>query len=102
MSKCGDKENDDTKGCSKSAGVSIATVSYVLNNRSDKVSGVVAEKVREVVRQLDYHPNMMAKALHSNKTNVIGILYEDTTTYQVNNIIKGIDQVAEEQNIILY
>lgn len=86
------------KDVAKRAGVSIATVSYVLNNRTDKVSDEVAQRVRQVVKELNYSPNMMAKALRMNKTNILGVLSEDITTYQVNNIIQGINQVAEEKN----
>ena len=57
------------KDVAKRAGVSTATVSYVLNDKLDKVSPEVAERIREVMKELDYQPNMMARALRSRKTN---------------------------------
>lgn len=84
------------KDVAELAGVSTATVSYVLNGRENKVSAEVAVKVRRAAEKLSYKPNMMARALRSNRTNIIGVLSEDITTYQVNNIVKGINTAADE------
>lgn len=84
------------KDVAKRAGVSTATVSYVLNDKLDKVSPEVAERIREVMKELDYQPNMMARALRSRKTNIIGVLSEDVTTFQVSSVLKGINQAADE------
>lgn len=78
-------------------GVSTATVSYVLNNKSNKVSKDVTDKVWKAVKELNYQPNLTARALRSNKSRIIAVLSEDITSYQVNNIVKGINQVANEQ-----
>ena len=84
------------KDVAKRAGVSTATVSYVLNDKLDKVSPEVTERIREVMKELDYQPNMMARALRSRKTNIIGVLSEDVTTFQVSSVLKGINQAADE------
>lgn len=86
------------KDVAERAGVSTATVSYVLNNRDKKISDQVAQRVRAAVAELEYQPNMAARALRSNKSNVIGIISEDITTYQVNNIVQGIIQAADSKN----
>jgi len=54
------------------AGVSIATVSRVINN-SPEVAPATAAKVREVIRQLGYVPNALAQALSSKGSHVIGL-----------------------------
>ncbi len=52
------------------AGVSIATVSYVINNRTDvKISNETRKKVLQVINLLDYTPNAAAKALAANQSN---------------------------------
>lgn len=86
------------KDVARKAGVSTATVSYVLNNSDKKVSEKVAQRVREAARELDYRPNMAARTLRLSKTNIIGIISEDVTTYQVSNILQGINQVADQEN----
>ena len=50
------------KDVAKSAGVSIATVSRVLNKKG-AVSPEAEKAVNRAMRQLDYHPNRMARAL---------------------------------------
>ena len=90
------------KDVAKRAGVSTATVSYVMNQRTNKVSESVAAKVRKAARELGYQPNMAARALRSNKSNIIGVISEDIATYQVNNIVQGINQEADAQNYHIF
>lgn len=53
----------------KQAGVSVATVSYVINNREDqRISEETKKKVRQIINLLDYKPNSSAKSLATNKT----------------------------------
>ncbi len=53
----------------KQAGVSVATVSYVINNRDDqRISDETKKKVRQIINLLDYKPNSSAKSLATNKT----------------------------------
>lgn len=58
---------------SKLAGVSLATVSRVLNN-SDKVRAKTRQKVEAAMKKLDYRPNSIAQSLASNRSNSVGIL----------------------------
>ncbi|MDO4595273.1 MAG: LacI family DNA-binding transcriptional regulator [Tissierellia bacterium] len=60
----------------KEAEVSIATVSRVINNNKN-VSPKTRRKVEEVIKKLDYSPNLTARSLASNKTMIIGILVTD-------------------------
>jgi LacI family transcriptional regulator len=58
---------------SELAGVSLATVSRVVNN-SDKVAAKTREKVQAAMRELGYRPNSIAQSLASNRSNSVGIL----------------------------
>ena len=58
------------------AGVSLATVSRVMNNKA-KVSEKTAAKVRAAMEQLGYRPNSMAQSLASNRSNSVGILVSE-------------------------
>ena len=54
------------------AGVSVATVSYIINDRKDvKISEATRKKVLQVINLLNYSPNQTAKALASNKRGQI-------------------------------
>ncbi len=84
------------KDVARRAGVSTATVSYVMNNRMDKVGQEAAKRVREAAEELGYLPNMMARALRSQKTRIIGVLTEDIVSFQACSILQGINQAADE------
>ncbi|WP_374711589.1 LacI family DNA-binding transcriptional regulator [Symbiobacterium terraclitae] len=55
------------------AGVSVATVSYVLNN-DPRVSPETRERVLASIRELDYHPNSWAQGLARRQADIVGLL----------------------------
>jgi LacI family transcriptional regulator len=67
------------RNVAESSGVSIATVSRVLNGRDSKsniqVSEVTRRKVLTVAKELNYHPNIMARGLKGGETQTVGILF---------------------------
>ncbi len=64
------------KDISAACGVSVATVSKALNNHND-VSVETKERIRKIAMDLGYMPNSAAKALKTNRTYNIGILFVD-------------------------
>lgn len=60
----------------KKAGVSVSTVSSVLNGQSvqARISEATSARVEEAARQLGYHHNALAKSLRTGKSNSIGVL----------------------------
>ena len=67
------------KDVAREAGVSIATVSYVINDRIDiKISEATRKKVLQVINLLDYSPNQAAKALAANRKSLLGIYISPT------------------------
>ncbi len=60
------------KDVAKVAGVSIATVSYVLNDRLDMVSEQTREHVLSTAREMGYRPNIAARNLQANRAGLIG------------------------------
>lgn len=57
-------------------GVSVATVSKALNNHSD-IGEETRQKVKSTARELGYHPNSSARALKTNKSYNLGVLYKE-------------------------
>ena len=55
------------------AGVSLTTVSRVLNNRG-YLSQEVKDRVAEAITELNYRPNQVARALHGKSTHTIGVI----------------------------
>ena len=64
------------KDISETCGVSIATVSKALNGRTD-ISTSTKERVLEVAKKMGYVPNSSARALKTNRTYNIGVLFAD-------------------------
>ena len=67
------KKNLSIKDISIEAGVSIATVSRVIN-RQGNYSPEIEKKVRDVIERNNYVPNIAAQALRSNRMPFIGIM----------------------------
>ena len=61
------------KDVAKRAGVSVTTVSRVLNNRG-YISEATRKKVYKAMAELDYHPNEVARSLFRKKSNIIGLI----------------------------
>ncbi len=59
-------------------GVSVASVSKALNHASD-ISEETAEKIQKAARELGYYPNATARALKTNRSSNIGVLFVDDT-----------------------
>jgi LacI family sucrose operon transcriptional repressor len=57
----------------KKAGVSVTTVSRVLNNRG-YISSATREKVYQVMKEINYQPNELARSLFRKKSNLIGLI----------------------------
>ena len=89
------------KDIAERAKVSIATVSYVLNE-SGNVGEETKKKVLEVIKELNYRPNLIAKSLKMKKTNTIGVIVEDMTVFNAPNIIDGINENAEKLGLSIY
>lgn len=86
------------------AGVSVATVSNVLNNNDAKVSKEVKARVLQIIEENHYVPNSLAKGLRKQKTNTIGVITEDITQFQTPKILTGINNIADKKHykILLY
>lgn len=91
------------KDIAEKAGVSITTVSRVLNNKTKGVGEKTRKKVLEIVEELNYIPNAVAKGLVTKKTNILGLIIPDITNPYFPEIAKGVEDTANEYgyNIIL-
>jgi DNA-binding LacI/PurR family transcriptional regulator len=77
------------------AGVSHQTVSRVLHD-SPNVRGETRERVLAAIRQLDYHPNSMARALVTGRSKTLGVVSFDTPLYGPASTLFGIEQAAHD------
>ncbi|MBX9243765.1 LacI family DNA-binding transcriptional regulator [Actinotalea ferrariae] len=74
----------------RTAGVSVATVSKVINGRYG-VAVATSARVQEVIDDLGYESSLVARSLRSTRTNVIGILVAEFEPFST-ELLKGISQ----------
>ncbi|RFZ80233.1 LacI family transcriptional regulator [Lacrimispora amygdalina] len=84
------------KELAKCCGVSVATVSNILNNKPG-ASEKTRKLVLEMAEQLNYTPNIVAKNLKMQKTRSIGVIAEDMTIFSIPDIIDGITDYCQKQ-----
>ena len=86
----------------REAGVSMATVSRVVNGNPN-VKPSTRKKVSDVIDRLNYRPNAVARGLASKKTTTVGVIIPDVTNMYFSSLARGIDDIASmyNYNIIL-
>ncbi|MBC5690083.1 LacI family DNA-binding transcriptional regulator [Mediterraneibacter sp. NSJ-55] len=87
------------KDIAREAGVSITTVSKILNNVDMHISEATKERVMELVKAYNYVPNQIAKGLRSKNSNTIGIVTYDIADPYVSQIIVGVESVSKANDI---
>jgi|LakMenE18May11ns_1017448.scaffolds.fasta_scaffold9828212_2 LacI family transcriptional regulator len=76
------------------SGVSLATVSRVINNNSN-VTAKTRKKVEETIARLGYKPSRLAQALATNKTTNIGIVIPSANYVYIANMLNGMTDEAK-------
>jgi len=82
------------------AGVSRATVSYVINNRTDgnvRISEETRCRVLEAIEELGYRPNVLARSLRQGQTHTIGMIVPDNTNPFFAEVARGVEDTSFEQ-----
>ena len=85
------------KDVAKLAGVSISTVSRVIND-SKPVSSEVKKKVLDAIEELGYRPNEVARTLVTKKSFLIGVIVTDIGNSYVAQMVRGIEEVGKMYN----
>jgi DNA-binding LacI/PurR family transcriptional regulator len=87
----------------KRAGVSIATVSRVLNN-SDRITAETRAKVLEAMQELGYRPSAAARGLARSTTETIALLFPEVSGPFFSEIIRGIETEARRHryHLLIY
>jgi LacI family transcriptional regulator len=85
----------------KAAGVTQATVSYVLNNTGE-ISEPVKKRVLDAADELGYILNVVARNLKLNKTNTIGIIVPDVMNSYYSEMIKFTEKITREHGYFTF
>jgi len=79
------------------AGVSVATVSRVINNRGNVALKSII-KVNKAIEELGYYPNVLARDLRKSESNRVLVLLQTISNPFYATIVKGIEDVAQKYN----
>ena len=91
------------KDIANQAGVSIGTVSLVLNGKTEnRVSQKTSKKVLQIAKELNYEPNAAAKTLKMRKSNTIGFLTDSIgSSPYAGTILLGAQDAARKLGYVL-
>ncbi|WP_405138709.1 LacI family DNA-binding transcriptional regulator [Nocardia sp. NBC_01388] len=76
------------------AGTSTAVVSYVINNGPRPVAPATRARVLAAIAELDYRPNLVARALRSTRSNTIGLIVPDSSEAFFTELVHAVERAA--------
>ena len=85
----------------KQAGVSIKTVSRVVNDQGE-ISPRTREKVLAVIQKLGYRPNLAARSLVTQKSGTVGLVVGDITNPFFTEVARGVQDAAQAKNYHIF
>lgn len=94
------KQTATIQDVAKAAGVSVSTVSRVLNEKGD-VASETQERVASVIEELGYTSNLAARSMRSRRKNLIGLVVPDIGSPYSIEIMKGVNRAIAESKFDL-
>ncbi|MDU1265077.1 MAG: LacI family DNA-binding transcriptional regulator, partial [Peptostreptococcus sp.] len=91
------KKPTTIKDVAREAGVSISTVSRVIND-SKPVTNEVKQRVLDVIKETGYVPNPLARSLVTKKSQLIGVIVPEVTDPFAAEILNGIEEISKMYN----
>lgn len=84
------------KDIANKTGLSITSVSLILNNRPNKISQKTKDLVIKTAKEMGYHPNQLAISLIKRRTNTIGLIVPDIRNSFFSLLAKGIEDACQQ------
>jgi len=88
------KQSITIKDIAKLCGVSIATVSRVINDKSEGVSEKTILRIRKVIADMDYHPNSVARSMVTKRSHTIGLVLPDVRNPFFSELARGVEDIC--------
>jgi LacI family repressor for deo operon, udp, cdd, tsx, nupC, and nupG len=89
------------KDVARSAGVSVATVSRVLNNDKAVVQST-RDRVLQTIEEIGYHPNLLGRNLRRSETKNIMVLIPTISNQFYSSIVKGVEEKAKDHGYKIF
>ena len=88
------------KDVARRAGVSVGTVSHVING-SAHVREPLRERVLHTIRDLGYQPSQLARGLRKNQSNIVGMIVPDITNPFFTAVVRGAEDISYQNGLRL-
>lgn len=85
----------------KATGLSVASISLVLNKAAHRIPPATQRLVEEAARNLGYFPNLQARSLRSKRTRSVGVLMFDATDPYCTSIFRGVENSLGDAGYML-
>lgn len=95
-----DNQKVTIKDIARAAGVSVSTVSRALNS-TGRINSSTQERIREIVDEMGYKPNMAAQSLKTQRTRNIFLVVPDVTNPFYSSLAKELQAFVGKKNYIL-
>ena len=89
------------KDIARDLGVSVVTVSKVIRNHED-IGSETRERVLKRMKELNYQPNLAARALVTGKSHMVGLIVPDLLHPFFAQVAKGLSKVFRQNNYTLF
>ncbi|MGB5822940.1 MAG: LacI family DNA-binding transcriptional regulator [Proteocatella sp.] len=86
----------------KMAGVSKGTVSRVINNKAEGVGDEVRQRVKNIIDEVGYKPNQLARSIVTSKSKTIGLIIPDITNPFFPKLVRGIEDYAFSKDYTVF
>lgn len=102
MSNPNQTKSPTIRDVAKVAGTAVSTVSYVLNNDPNKyVSQDLRRRVLQAARELNYHPNLIARSMKGKERRVLAIIVPQFENVFFTKLINGAEHISYENGYML-
>lgn len=82
-------------------GVSITTISQILNGKGERFSDLTREKVLKTAKEMSYKPNFFAKNMIVSHTNTIGMIVPEVTDPFFSQMVKGAEDYLNKEGYMI-
>lgn len=79
-------------------GVSVATVSRVINDNPKGVGEKTILRIRKVIEEMDYHPNSVARSMVTKESLTIGLVIPDVRNPFFSELARGVEDVCNDKS----
>lgn len=90
------------KDIARLANVSTTTVSKIINNKADDIGKATIDRVKKIIQEKNYTPNIIARSMVTKKTKTIGLIIPDVRNPFFTELVRGAEDITVERGYNLF